>query len=217
MSHRRSISYGAFLYYPLNTTAGILQLYHRPDQALARWDNISCRRPFIGIYAPDVHGSIRVWGSLNLPLQMSKDILPIAHNHVILNTGFTGDFQKDKANLYDGIHRGRIYVAIDALQDATGFFFKAQQGSTTAWMGDELGAGLKTDFFISLPKPLSFKEVTIHVFHNGQRIAVSHDTAYSFGATLPGAYRVEVLVNMPTFWGFHKSVVWIYSNPIYLR
>ncbi len=205
------------LYYPLNTPGAYMQLYQRPTQALKMWDEITSRRSFVGIYAPDVHQSIKIFGRHMFRFPKADDILPIGHNHVILQTPFTGDFAQDKPMLYDAIRKGRLYVAVDSLQDATGFFFRARQGDKTAWMGDQLPAGFKTDFFVTLPQPLALKNIVINVYRNGQKIARSIAPAHVFQATLPGAYRIEVEAGIPTFWGSKKSVVWIYSNPIYLR
>lgn len=204
-------------YYPFNTTASYMQIYHRPTATLKRWDEETSQRHFIGIYAPDIHQSIRILGRHKFRFPKAEDTLSFAHNHVILRTPFTGDFAQDKSTLYDAIQKGRLYIAIDLLQDATGFFFSARQGDKTAWMGDQLPAGFKTDFSVTLPERLALKNIVINVYRNGQKIARSVGSAYAFQATLPGAYRVEVETDILTFWGLKKSVVWIYSNPIYLR
>ena len=206
-----------FLYYPLNTPAAYIQLYQRPTEALKMWDEQTSQRHFIGIYAPDLHQSINIWGSYKIRFPRTEDILPIAHNHVILKAPFSGDFLQDKSTLYDAIKKGQLYIAIDSLQDATGFFFEARQGDKTAWMGDQLSAGIKTDFSVTLPAPLGLKNAIINVYHNGQKINSGTGSSYIFQAELPGAYRIEVEVDIPTFWGLNKRVVWIYSNPIYLR
>ncbi len=205
------------LYFPLNVHAGFIQIYQRPAQALKMWDEETSQRHFVGIYAPDVHQSLRILGRHLLRFPKADDVLPIAHNHVILPTSFTGDFAQDKPMLYDAIRKGHLYIGVDSLQDATGFFFWARQGDKTAWMGDQLPAGVKTDFFVTLPQRLGLKNIVINVYHHGQKIARSIASAYAFQATLPGAYRIEVEVDIPTFWGLKKSIVWIYSNPIYLR
>ena len=206
-----------FLYYPFNIPAAFIQLYQRPAEALKMWDEQTSQRHFIGIYAPDVHQSIRIWGRHMVQFPKTDVILPIAHNHVILTSSFTGDIALDKPMLLDAIKKGRIYVALDSLQDATGFFFSARQGEKTGWMGDELPAGVNTDFNVTLPAYFGLKNLVINVYHNGQKIASSQGVSYAFQAALPGSYRVEVEVDIPTFWGLKKSVVWIYSNPIYLR
>ena len=143
--------------------------------------------------------------------------MPIAHNHIILKDPFSRNFTQDKNRLYDAIHNGRLYVAIDSLQDATGFFFSARQAGKTGWMGDQLTAGLETDFSVILPQDLGLQNPVIKVYYNGQEYDHSQTQAYTFKATQAGAYRVEVQVDIPTFWGIKKSVIWIYSNPIYLR
>lgn len=205
------------LYYPWNTSAGFMQVYHRPVETLKMWDDENSRRPFVGIYAPDVHQAIRINGRNIFRFPKAENVLPIAHDHVILPMPFTGDFSKDKPMLYDAVRKGRIYIAVDSLGDATGFFFSARQNNRTGWMGDQLLAGVKTYFWVVAPKNLAFKESIINVYHNGKKIAQGTGLSYSFQAMLPGSYRIEVEVNIPTFWGLGKRVIWIYSNPIYLR
>jgi hypothetical protein len=205
------------LYYPFNTPAAYLQLYQRPEETLEMWDELNVRRHFVGIYAPDLHQSIHLWGNYKIRFPKTEDILPIAHDHVVLRTPFTGDFIKDKGMLYDAIKRGNVFVAIDSLQDATGFFFSAEQGDKAAWMGDQLPSGDKTKFLVTLPSRIGLKNIIINVYHNGQRVQSGTGPAFSFEEHLPGAYRIEVECDIPTFWGFTKKVTWIYSNPIYLR
>ncbi len=205
------------LYFPFNKSAGFIQVYHRPADALKMWDDLTAKRHFTGVYAPDVHQSIRLWGRHVLRFPRAEDVLPIAHNHVIFRTPFTGDFPKDKALLLDAIKQGRLYVAIDSLQDATGFFFSARQGDKVAWMGEELPAGMDTNFFVTLPPRLGLMDVAINVYHNGQLISKGTGASHTFQAKLPGSYRIEVECEIPTFWGQKRNVTWIYSNPIYLR
>jgi len=206
------------LFYPFNTPAALIQLYHRPIETLKMWDSENSRRSFVGIYAADMHQSLRVFGNHLARFPKAEDILPVAHDHVIFSTPFTGDLAQDKPLLYDAIKRGHIYIAVDPLEDATGFFFSARQGDKTAWMGDELPAGHPTDFTVTLPAHFILKDCVINVYHNGEKYASSADIPlYHFQAALSGSYRIEVEVSIPTFWGFKKRIVWIYTNPIYLR
>jgi hypothetical protein len=103
------------------------------------------------------------------------------------------------------------------LQDATGFFFSAQSGKQTAWMGDTLPSGRDAEFTVTLPEGILLDDPRIHVFRDGKEIAAAGGNRYTFTAAERGAYRVEVDVAAPTFWGFSSRVTWIYSNPIYLR
>ena len=208
----------ALIYCPFNFPAAIMQLYQYPADALKMWDEQTSQRHFTGIYASDAHQSIRVWGRHLFKFPKAVDVLPVAHDHIILTTPFSGDFSQDKPRLYEAIRQGRLYFSIDTLQDATGFLFWARQENKTALMGDQLQAGVKTDFFVKLPQQVSLKNAAINVYHNGTKI-IDHALGpeYAFKAVLPGSYRIEVEVDIPTFWGFGKRVTWIYSNPIYLR
>jgi hypothetical protein len=205
------------LYFPLNKPAGFMQIYHRPENTLKMWDELTAQRHFIGVYAPDVHQSIKIWKNHYFHFPRAEDALPLAHNHIILRTPFTGNFVQDKSILLDALQKGQLYIAVDILQDATGFFFSARQGDKTAWMGDQLPAGIETTFLVTLPPRLGLKNTVINVYHNGKMIFSNAGTSYTFQAMLPGSYRIEVQCEIPTFLGFKKKVTWIYSNPIYLR
>lgn len=212
----------AAIYYPFNRPASFMQLYHYPSEALEIWDRKTTQRPFAGIYAPDLHHDFhqRLFPTnkeifINFP--NAEDVIPFGHNHIILNEPFTHNPSRDKELIYDAVRHGHLYVAIDLLQDATGFFFNAKQNERAAWMGDSLPAGKQTAFFISLPPTPFLKNTSIHIYHNGREIAESTGSSYKFNAESAGAYRVEVRTMIPTFWGFGREVTWIYSNPIYLR
>ena len=216
-----TVSPGAFLQglmkYPFDRLAAYLQLYSRPEKTLKAWDLITRDRDFVGVYAPDFHQSILLPGGGRLRFPRVRDVLPIAHDHIISKTPFSGKLARDKAMLYDAIRRGHLYVAIDMVQDATGFLFSATQGKKSAWMGDRLPAGRDTSFSIHLPEHPGLKNVVTRVYHDGEEIFTSSDDVSRFQARLPGAYRVEVETEVSGFMGLGKKLVWIYSNPIYLR
>lgn len=211
-----AISAGALFYF-INRAAAFMQLYHYPAETIRKWDSETRRHNFVGIFAPDFHQELRLFGYPLFALPRAEDMLPNAHDHIVTAAPFTHDFRHDKSLLYDAIGKGHLYVSIDLLQDASGFFFSARQGGKVAWMGDQLHAETKTDFLVTLPSTVALNNVSIHVLHNGVEIGRSTSPAYRFQADQAGAYRVEVEAEIPTFWGWGRSVTWIYSNPIYLR
>jgi len=209
------------LYYPFNTPAAFMELYHYPAEALKIWDEKTAKHPFTGVFAPDFHPDFHqrlfpLKKDIFISFPNAEDMIPVGHNHIILQNPFAHTLQ-DKKMIYDAIRQGHLYVAMDMLQDATGFFFSAKQGGKTVWMGDTLPAARETEFSVSLPPTVSLKNIMIHVYQNGKEISQSRESPYKFKAKTPGAYRVEVEAEIPTFWGFGREVTWIYSNPIYLR
>ena len=130
---------------------------------------------------------------------------------------FSGNFSEDKKALYDAVKNGHLYVSMDILGNASGFLFSAKQGNKTFWMGDQLPAGLPASFSVTLPANSDSKQPVIHLYRDGEEIMQSRDGKLNYLTDHAGVYRVEVEVATSTFLGFSKKVVWIYSNPIYLR
>jgi len=205
------------VYYPLNSSAGFLQLYKRPDDTLRDWDRRTLRRNFVGIFAPDFHQAIKISPNFKIPFPGADKVLPIAHDHIVLKSPFTRDFSEDKKSLYDAIRKGHLYISMDILGSASGFFFSATQENKSAWMGDQLPAGIQTHFSVKLPQSANGRKTLLRVFHNGTLISSTVEKEYNFQSSDEGAYRIEVETTVPTFWGSERKVVWIYSNPIYLR
>jgi hypothetical protein len=204
-------------YYPFNSSAALMQIYHYPAETLKEWDLRSSKKSFVGIFAPDFHQSIKITSGFRIPFPGADKILPLGHDHVLLHSPWTGDLNRDKVSLYDAIMHGHLYFSMDILGDATGFFFSARQVDQVAWMGDQLKAGIKTFFSIQIPESAPVKKTRIRVLQDGNPIFVTEENGFHFQSATAGAYRVEVETVMPTFWGAQKKVTWIYSNPIYLR
>lgn len=202
--------------YPFNTPYAYLQMYHRPHAELARWDGIAQQRDFTGLYAPDFHQRLNLPGGFSLPFPQAADMLPVAHDHIVLKDKLSGDAAADKAAVYGAVRYGQLYMSMDSAADATGFFFSARQGARAAWMGGDLPAGKDTAFSVRLPSGSALRDEKIVVYRNGREFAHSVATAYDFHAAAPGAYRVEVQGRIPAFIG-GRDITWIYSNPIYLR
>ena len=207
----------AMIFYPFNPSAAFMELYTKPAETLKWWDKRTRNKNMVGIYAPDFHQAVRITRQYKYPFPRADKILPIAHDHVIMQKPFSGNFSEDKKTLYDAIKRGHLYVSMDILGNASGFLFSAKQGNKTFWMGDQLQAGHPTSFSVTLPPTADSKQPLIHLYRDGEEIIQSHDGKLNYQTDNAGIYRVEVEVATSTFLGFSKKVVWIYSNPIYLR
>lgn len=207
----------SLIYYPVNTPAAFIELYKRPIEVLREWDRKNQDHRFIGITAPDFHQAIRIGRDYKFRFPRADKVIPIAHNHVIMRTPFSGDISHDKKMLFEALQKGHLYISMDILGDASGFFFSAKQGKETAWMGDQLSAARETTFSVNLPHSVPFKHVLTHLYRNGEEIAQSVEPRFNIQDKIAGAYRAEVEVEIPTFLGMSRDVVWIYSNPIYLR
>ncbi|TAM99407.1 MAG: hypothetical protein EPN45_16050 [Rhizobiaceae bacterium] len=205
----------AALAFPVNRLYAFLSLYHRPDAVIELWDAISAQRPFVGIFASDIHQNLKIF-KRRYKFPKAKDLMPFALNHLICARAPSGDFQTDRETVHTAIRCGHLFMAVDLLGDARGFMFSAQQDSGHGIMGDVLKAGEKTLFSVALPEIESRREIRIHVYRDGKKIITKPARSFEFQGGSSGSYRVEVVVDVPTVWGFGREVTWIFSNPIYL-
>jgi hypothetical protein len=205
----------AALSFPVNRRYAFLSLYHRPRSVIALWDAVSAQRPFVGIFASDIHQNLKIFGK-RYKFPKAKDLMPFALNHLICPRKLSGDFRTDRETAYAAIRSGHLFMAVDLLGDARGFMFSAQQDSGHGIMGDVLRAGEKTLFTVTFPEIACPRKLHVDVYHDGKKIFTKPARSFRFQSSLPGAYRVEVVVNVPNFWGRGREVTWIYSNPIHL-
>jgi hypothetical protein len=206
----------AFLFYPANRALACLRVYHRPEETLARWDREASVRPVVGFYGPNMHQNVRIfkWEPKFPP---ADAVMPLASNHILSREPLTGDFQSDRRAVYTAIRNGNLFFALDILGDSSGFRFSATQEGRGAIMGEGLVAGVETNFSVRLPRIESNSRLEIVVYRDGVELLRKSGHDLTFQATRAGAYRVEVLAKVPTFFGWGRMAPWIYSNPIYLR
>jgi hypothetical protein len=206
----------AFLFYPANRALACLRVYHRPTETLARWDKEASVRPMVGFYGPNMHQNVRIfrWQPKFPP---ADAVIPLASNHILSREPLSGDFQSDRRLVYRAIRNGNLFFALDILGDSDGFRFSAVQGSHSGIMGDTLPANVETLFSVRLPRIEANSWLEIVVYRNGVEFLRERGRELTFRAAQAGAYRVEVLAKVPTFFGRGRMAPWIYSNPIYLR
>ena len=207
----------AALDYPLNTLSAYLDLYDRPGEALRRWDAVTAKRKFVGLYAPDFHQNVYV-GNARLHVPPAAEVMQFARNHILAGTAFTGDARHDKSIVYEAIATGRLYVSIDGLGHPEGFLFSGDRGGTSVVMGGSLDGAGRTTFCVDLPPGSARLRPTIHLYRNGVEIARggTPGTSFRHDDDRAGTYRVEVTVPVSTVWRGTREIPWIYSNPIYV-
>jgi len=223
----------AALSFPINRFYAFVSLYHRPRAVIELWDAVSAQRPFVGIFASDIHQNLKIFKN-RYKFPRAKDLMPFALNHLICSRPPSGDFETDRETVLDAIRSGHLFMAVDLLGDSSGFLFSARQESRRGIMGDVLEANEVTLFNVTLPQIESRQKIRVDVYRDGKKLCsksalrsgssasarCSHSLelplSLDFQSSLPGAYRVEVVVSVPNFWGFGREVTWIYSNPIHL-
>jgi hypothetical protein len=170
--------------------------------ALDAWDRLGARRRVVGIAGLDEHqGGARV-GTHVVPRLRYEVLFRRVRTHVVATGSLTGELEFDRALVYDALRAGRCYMAIDTLAPASGFHFRARQGSAELPMGGEAGAGGWT-IAADLPLPAS---LTLRC--DGRIVARAEDDVVELATDEAGVFRVEARLG---------PLVWLLSNPIYLR
>lgn len=196
-----------------------LRMAGRPDAALALWDRIGERRRMVGFYGPDIHQSIRIAGDLRLPFPRAADLMRLGRNHILTTRPMTGDLAGDRTLVLDAVARGRLYVSFDILGDGRGFGFTGERGGSRIDMGDETTAGDPIAFSVAVPDLSRALGAETRLLRDGEVVATSSPgaTAFSYVDARPGVYRVEVVVPADAAPQAPADMVWIYSNPVYVR
>jgi len=198
---------GALLTYPVRRAATLTALLDRPEETLRRWDELTRRRPVVGLAAGDAHA--RVLAVLKVPAyEQVFRMMSIALPDVV----FGGNAREDSRAVVSAIRDGRVYSTVDGLAGPGVLVFEATQAEASAVAGGRLPAG---------------EPVTVRVASNappGARVVLLADGAVvdeSDGARLEfvdpagesRAYRAEVHLSGA---GGGSRVPWVVSNPIYI-
>ncbi len=151
-------------------------------------------------------------------------------NHLLVDRA---DF--DDRTLKAALAAGRLYGVIEVLGYADGFDFVGEAGGATYEMGDEIQLGAGPRLIVRRPTVRGLEEARqprlqirmLRATASGWEPVATADTGdLTFMPTEPGAYRTEVRMKpshvaellgsyRPMF--VNQELVWIYSNPIYVR
>lgn len=201
-------SYGA---YPELTFA---RHFRRPDENLARYDQLSARGRLLLFAGSDAHSNLGVHlvgddannKLLELKFDRYSTIFRLVRTHVLLpeETGL------DRRSVLDALACGRAYVALDLLGDPTGFSFFSETPGGISVMGSEIESHSAR---LRVVSPLPARIV---ILRNGEKVfeAKSAYTA-EYTAGTEGAYRVEAYLD--SLGSPFDEVPWVMTNPIYLR
>ena len=135
-----------FLSYLIRPGPALASMLDRPVATLKRWDDLTRRRPVVGLAAHDAHGGI------GRGMEESGERKPaVAHvpsyeasfrmfsDNVILEAPLSGDALLDGAHLVDAIRHGWVFTVIDAI--ATPGYVAVRQTSGTAAIDATLPVG----------------------------------------------------------------------------
>ncbi len=201
------------LTYPVNSLYSLLSAVRYPYPNIRKWDELSQKRPVIGIGGADAHGLIPLFGrGRGIKIPSYEAIFKVMKNHILTPFKLTGSLPHDKEMIYDSLQQGHCYISFDGLGDPRGFFFAAYSEEQRAIMGDSLPVSPQTNLFIQHNGP-SGSEVLL--FRDGKLIARDNRTSFRYPVSREGVYRAEVYLPeefLPT----GRRFPWIMSNPIYI-
>lgn len=204
-----------FWSFPAYRSLAMARHFRRPDDNLARFDQLAAQRKISLHIGLDAHSNVgfHIFGDelghrfLGIKLDPYADVFRLSRLHVLID----GNQPLTRETLIDAIRGGRFFNGFDVLGDTKGFSFVATGSGNTSTMGDEVPftAGMTLKVVSPLP-------ARVVILKNGERV---HDAVaareVSLDVPTPGTYRVEVY--RQDLGDIFSSVPWILSNPIYVR
>jgi hypothetical protein len=109
--------------------------------------------------------------------------------------------------VWEALEAGRAFVAFDWLADSTGFDFAGLTGSRRFEMGSRVPWDKALTLHAKAPLPVQWK-----LIRNGKVSAESTGRNFEAAVAETGIYRVEAWLKVAG-----ENMVWILSNPIYVR
>ncbi|MGD9561834.1 MAG: hypothetical protein AB7F88_06400 [Pyrinomonadaceae bacterium] len=186
----------SFTAYPELTLA---TYFKRPDENLAKFDEVAANRGISLIAGTDAHSNIgfHLFGDdagnklLNFKIDDYATIFRLARQHVLIEDNLA----LTRETLLDALRSGRSFVGFDVLGDTGGFRFG--QCDTDA-------------LCVSTPA-----DARIVLFKDGQILKEETGTGLKHGPYDEGVYRVEVYLDQ--LGAPFDKMPWIISNPIFVR
>ncbi|SPD76116.1 PHP domain protein [uncultured Desulfobacterium sp.] len=177
-------------------------------ETLYFWDRLCQERRLTAIGGSDAHGAVFRWGPVRLSPLPYKYALNSVNVHILLDTAISDDVTLAKAQVYDAMRHGRLFIAHDRLVRANGFrFYFTSDSGSLVHMGEEFMFE-PGDIHVDAPQ-----RSEIRLIKNGELQLRHYGQNACFRAVDKGVYRVELFLRRFPF-GLRP---WIFSNPVYLR
>ena len=210
----------ALLRYPFRTSETLASLLDRPNETLAKWDDLLRRRRVVALAGLDAHARVG-WGDddangyrggwfVRIPSYEAS--FRTFTTRIEVNSPRWQDPLAGAAEILAALKAGRVYTAIDGLATPAAVYFTATDGVLTATQGDtfEPHGGR----FLFLARTNAPDGGTIILRKDGRSVAQAPLPLLDFESREEGTYRAEVhLSGAPG----EPPIPWIVSNPIYIR
>lgn len=201
--------------YPAYPALTFATYFKRPDDNLAKFDEIAAKRKVVFTAGTDAHSNIgfHLFGDdagnkiLNVKIDPYRTTFQIVRVHALIDK----NKPLTRESLIEALKNGHSFIGFDALGDTSGFNFSAENGAETRIMGDDiaLSQGVRL-------RAVSPNQARFVFFKNGEKFFESEVAGEaSVDIKESGTYRVEAYqdgLGNP----FNK-MPWIISDPIYVR
>ncbi len=180
--------------------------FQRPDESLKKWDQALSRAKLTATGGNDAHANIGVSlkdssGKTLLGIQL--DPYAVSFRLVRLHVLIDQNKPLDETSLIEAVRAGHCFIGFDFLGDPSGFVFEAARSI----QGDEIQLERGTELRVRTPVPSR-----IVIYKNGSVLVDdSGITSIDLELVDRGVYRAEVY--LPQL----GNLLWIISNPIYVR
>jgi hypothetical protein len=193
----------SLLYFPallINPKFAFLKVLKRPEKNLLKWDSLNEKPPIFGYYSVDAH-------------LFYSALFSSLHVHIPLSRPLSKEFELAKRQVFNSLRNGNFYNAVEAVAQAKGFRFWAEQGEKIFPMGSAIKIQPQTILHAAMPTGV---ELEAQLLFNGTPVFRSFEGTWSYPVTNgPGVYRVEVYLKERT--PITKDFPWILSNPLFLK
>jgi hypothetical protein len=193
----------SLLYVPallINPKLVLLKILTQPKKNLMKWDSLNENPPVFGYYSIDAH-------------LFYSALFSSLHLHIPLSKPLSREFETAKQQVFNSLHQGNFYNAVEAAAQAKGFRFWAKQGDNVFQMGSDIPIESQVTLHAAMPTGVKFEA---RLLHNGTPVFHSQKEKWSYVVTdRPGTYRVEVYLREKS--PMTDDFPWILSNPIFLK
>jgi hypothetical protein len=212
-SRRRLLA--ALLDYPWRAPEVMADLL-QPTAALARWAEAARLRRVVTVAGADAHARLGLRHSdpgdgPELPLPGYESSFKVLSVHVRPERPLTGRADVDAALIARAIRNGHTYTVVDALASPPQFDFTATNERGVVHGGDALGLGGAAVLRVQSNAPAAFTTVVRDGLRTLARVRDAQDLTVH-GPAAPGVYWAEIVDENRT-----PPIVWIRSNPVYIR
>lgn len=216
LTKKASFIWSLFIYI-FNPKIALVRLIDEPVRELKLWDELSGKRPTLGLLGSQSTGKIFSVGFASISFPTYEDSFKFGSNHIMMRSELTGVASRDKEKIHQALTNGNFYFSVDALANPQGFGAYMTTRGRDYLMGETISWSPDLMLTVNLPQLLT-ENFQIKLFRNGVEIAASRQKDTKWEIKEPGVYRVYARIRLQLpIPGDLRWVPWIYTNNFYVR